>query len=302
MAAIRAQKSTIVRAEISPRLRRFALALTEREAPALGARLAVRMWMTLPAAPAAISRPQLAPPGNRTFLKSGVAVESWGNEDDPPVYLMHGWAGYRGQLGAFVTPLTEGGFRVVALDAPGHGESAPGRYGRRRALMPDFIAGLRSAISHYGAPDGVVAHSLGASAVAVAAVDGLPTKRLVLIAPVANVMSGLDIFTRAAGVGPKVRARMPRRVERITRMPAAHFDIAARAAECEELPPALVIHDVADKRVPFDNGALVAAAWPDSRLETTEGLGHLRILSDQRVIDTAVAFLSRQRQLAGDSL
>ena len=63
MAAIRAQKSTIVRAEISPRLRRFALALTEREAPALGARLAVRMWMTLPAAPAAISRPQLAPPG-----------------------------------------------------------------------------------------------------------------------------------------------------------------------------------------------------------------------------------------------
>lgn len=302
MAVIPTHKSTIVRAGTSDRLRRFALALIEREAPALGARLAVRMWMTLPAAPTATDLPRLSPPGNRTFLESGVAAESWGDEDHPAVYLMHGWAGYRGQLGAFVTPLTEAGFQVVALDAPGHGESAPGMYGRRRALMPDFIAALRSAISHYGAPAGVVAHSLGASAVAVAAVDGLAAKRLVLIAPVANVMSGLDIFTRAAGVGPRVRARMPRRVERITGMPAAHFDIAARAAECEELPPALVIHDVADKRVPFDNGALVAAAWPDSRLETTEGLGHLRILSDQRVIDTAVAFLSRQRQLAGDSL
>jgi pimeloyl-ACP methyl ester carboxylesterase len=215
---------------------------------------------------------------------------------------MHGWAGYRGQLGAFVTPLTEAGFRVVALDAPGHGESGPGRYGRGRALMPDFIAALRAGIAHYGAPAGVVAHSLGASAVAIATLDGVPTNRLVLISPVANVMSGIDIFTQAAGVGPNVRARMPRRIERIAGLPTSHFDIAVRAAEREELAPMLVIHDVSDKRVPFDNAVLVAAAWPDSRLESTEGLGHLRILSDPAVIDTAVSYLSRQRQLADGAL
>ena len=299
-------KSTIVRAY---RLRHLILTLSEREAPRLGARLAVRMWMTLPASTAdagstagpggrgadaagrgAAGRPPLAAPGDRVVLEAGVVTESWG--DGPPVYLMHGWGGYRGQLSAFVAPLTEAGFRVVALDAPGHGESGPGMFGRGRALMPDFINALRAAITRYGAPHGVVAHSLGASAAAIATLDGLRTSRLVLIAPVSNVMSGIDIFSRAAGVGPRVRARMPRRIERITRMSAGHFDIALRAAEDDELPPALVIHDAGDKRVPFDNGALVAAAWPDARLEPTEGLGHLRILRDPAVLGSVAAFLT----------
>jgi hypothetical protein len=125
----------------------------------------------------------------------------------------------------------------------------------------------------------------------------------VLIAPVSNVMSGIDIFSRAAGVGPRVRAQMPRRIERIARMPASHFDIALRAAEDDELPPALVIHDAGDKQVPFDNGALVAAAWPDARLERTEGLGHLRILRDPAVLSSVTGFVtgvSRQATAGAD--
>jgi pimeloyl-ACP methyl ester carboxylesterase len=85
---------------------------------------------------------------------------------------------------------------------------------------------------------------------------------------------------------------MPRRVERVTRMPASRFDIAERAAERDELPPALVIHDASDRYVPFDQGALVAAAWPDARLKSTEGLSHLRILRDEDVIASAVGFLT----------
>jgi len=299
MASISARKSTIVRADRATRARLFALTLAEREAPSLGARLAVRMWMTIPAAIPETARPRLTAPGSRVVLDSGVVAESWGA--GPAVYLMHGWGGYRGQLGAFVAPLTEAGFRVVAVDAPGHGESGPGSYGRRRALMPDFISALQDAIACYGPPHGVVAHSLGASAVATATLDGLDTGRLVLIAPISNVMSGLDIFSRMARIGPVIPTQMPRRIERITRMPASHFDIAARAAECDELPPALVIHDAADKVSPFDNGALVAAAWPGGRLEASKGLGHNRILSDPGVIAKAVTFLARQQSLAGQA-
>jgi alpha-beta hydrolase superfamily lysophospholipase len=230
MSVISARKSTIVRAGLLMRIRHFGLVLAEREAPRAGARLAVRMWMTIP--PGAAVRPQLTSPGSRVVLDSGVVAESWGA--GPAVYLMHGWAGYRGQLGAFVSPLTEAGFRVIAVDAPGHGESGPGRFGRGRALMPDFTSALKDAIAYYGAPHGVVAHSLGASAVAIATLDGLDTSRLVLIAPVSNVTSGLDIFCRMAGVGPAIRAQMLRRVERVTRMAASHFDIATRAAERED--------------------------------------------------------------------
>ncbi len=290
----------------------MALAFAEREAPRLGARLAVRMWMTIPDGTPAATRAKLAESGEHVVLRSagsgvrkagsgarkagsggpkaGVITECWGA--GPTVYLMHGWGGYRGQFGAFVEPLISAGFRVVAVDALGHGESGPGRYGRGRGLLPDFTSALQTAIAHHGPPHGIVAHSLGASAAAIAVLDGLATGRLVLIAPVATVMSGIDIFAGMAGIGPEVRARMPRRIERITRKPIGYFDLVTRSAERDELPPMLIIHDTADKTVPFDNGVLVATAWPGGRLERTEGLGHQRILVSPRVIGAVVAFLA----------
>lgn len=295
MADFSARKSTIVRAN---GFTRAALAFAEREAPRLGARLAVRMWMTIPeGASAAGARPALVEPGERAVLRvanrrgPSVVAESWGA--GPVVYLLHGWGGYRGQLGAFVEPLTSAGFRAVAVDVPGHGESGPGAYGRGRGLLPDFTAALEAAIEHYGPPHGIVAHSLGASAAAVAVLDGLAPGRLVLVAPIANVLSGIDIFARMAGVGPEVRARMPRRIERLVRKPIRYFDIVTRSAERDELPPTLIIHDTADKTVPFDTGVLVAAAWPGARLERTDGLGHRRILVDPRVTGTVTSFMAR---------
>lgn len=286
-----AQKSTIVRTGgMGAALRGVALAAAEREAPRLGARLAVRMWMTIPP-PMGKAVPSREPVrgGPRVALAGGAVASSWGA--GPVVYLLHGWGGHRGQFGAFVAPLVDAGFQVVAVDAFGHGESGPGRYGKGRALMPDFIDPLEAAVRRFGAPHGVIAHSLGASAAAVATLDGFASGRLVLISPISSPMSGLDIFAKWVGIGPRVRAGMPRRIERITRIPMARFDIPSRAAECEELPPALIIHDTGDRTVPFDTGVRVAAAWPGARLERTDGLGHLRILAAPPVVATAVGFL-----------
>ena len=182
---------------------------------------------------------------------------------------------------------------AVAVDAPGHGESGPGRYGPGRGMLPEFSAALRSAVGHYGPGCGVIAHSMGASATAVAALDGLDVQRLVLIAPVTDPVTAIDIWTRMAGVGARIRARMPRRIERRARISLGDFDVVARAAECEDLPSALVIHDAADKEVPFGLGARVAGAWPDARFQGTHGLGHRRILRDPEVIRSAVAFLAQ---------
>jgi pimeloyl-ACP methyl ester carboxylesterase len=290
-----AEKSTIVRAEYGgSSWRRGVLARAERYAPGLGARLAVRMWITLPSAGPGSARATLTGPGERATVRMGgtrIATESWG--DGPVVYLLHGWGGYRGQLGAFVGPLTGAGFRVVAVDAPGHGESGPGRFGPGRGMLPEFSAALRSAVGYYGPGCGVIAHSMGASATAVAALDGLDVQRLVLIAPVTDPVTAIDIWTRMAGVGARIRDRMPRLIERRARISLSDFDVVARAAEREDLPSALVIHDAADKEVPFGLGARVAGAWPDARFQNTHGLGHRRILRDPEVIRSAVSFLAQ---------
>ena len=97
------QKSTIVRLFRAPWPLRAAFATLDRVAPGIGARWAERIWMTLPP-----SRPRRdSHPGGARFTVSvdgrPVAGEVWG--DGPPVYLVHGWAGHRGQFTGFVGPL-----------------------------------------------------------------------------------------------------------------------------------------------------------------------------------------------------
>ncbi|MEO8347276.1 MAG: alpha/beta hydrolase, partial [Acidobacteriota bacterium] len=47
-----------------------------------------------------------------------------------------------------------------------------------------------------------------------------------------------------------------------------------------------------DARVPLRDGVEIVHAWPNARLVRTRGLGHHRILRDEKVISRAVAFLT----------
>jgi pimeloyl-ACP methyl ester carboxylesterase len=55
--------------------------------------------------------------------------------------------------------------------------------------------------------------------------------------------------------------------------------------------PALVIHDVDDAGVPWQQGRQIAEAWPGAQFVKTQGLGHNRILRDPAVIGRVVAFI-----------
>lgn len=146
------QKSTIVRLFVAPPQMRALFRLLEHTAPALGARWAERIWFTLPrrrepAGPGVAELPAGMPfavdvDGHR------VVGESWGT--GPVVYLVHGWAGHRGQLTAFVPPLMANGYRVVAFDAPSHGASAAGAFGPRSSSIPEFTAALTAVATAHG--------------------------------------------------------------------------------------------------------------------------------------------------------
>lgn len=287
------QNRTIVRAGAKLRTLRIAFRTLDRVAPAISARWAAGLWCTLPDT-GGRRRDERPRPGERSTLTlpdgRTVAVESWGF--GPPVYLMHGWGGWRGQLGAFVQPLVDAGRRVVAVDAPSHGESGPGQLGRGRATGVEFTEALAAAAGKHGKPSAVVAHSLGGAATAVAVLDGLPAARLVLIAPSTTLSDGLALFQRTVGFGERTRGRMLTLLERKAGRPLADFDVTGLARRTE-VPPTLVVHDRKDKEVPYDDGAALAAAWPEAELISTDGLGHQRILRDSGVIGLVVDYVTR---------
>ena len=56
-------------------------------------------------------------------------------------------------------------------------------------------------------------------------------------------------------------------------------------------PPLLIVHDRDDQETSWDASRALAKTWPDTRLLTTTGLGHNRILANPGVVAAAVAFL-----------
>jgi len=290
-----AEKSTIVRSSglpSVPRTVRAAFRGLELLAPAVGARWAYLVWFTVPRNGGSIRLP--GEPGHPfvvTVRGRRVVGRHWGT-GARAIYLMHGWGGRWTQLSAFVQPLVAAGFSVVTFDGPSHGDSDPGSWGARRSSIPEQAEALSAVVARHGEPYAVIAHSGGCAAVGYALRDGLPADRLVFVAPLAHPLDYSYQLAATLGFGERTRTRLVRRIEQTFGVPSAYFDIPPVAASVETPPALLLLHDQDDAHTSPAESEAIRRAWPASRLVTTHGLGHYRILRDPDVVARAVSFVA----------
>ncbi len=270
---------------------RAQLQVLQAVAPTAAERKAIDLWCTYPGG--ARRRDQRPGPGEVTRLPAmrtgDVVVETWG--EGPVVYLVHGWGGWRGQLGAFVAPLVAAGHRVVAFDAPGHGDAAPGFMGPGRGTLMELLEAFQVAGREMGPAAGVVAHSLGSTSAAHVVHEGFPAARLVLVSPNGSFVDLVGRFAGALGLRGRTTNALRAALEEATGHRLADFDIAPLGA-AGGMPDTLVVHDRRDRQVSHAEGAAIAAAWPNARLVSTDGLGHQRILAEPSVVAAAVTHIS----------
>ena len=222
-----------------------------------------------------------------------LAAWTWGPEEGPTIALLHGWEGRASQLGSFAPLLIAAGFRVVGIDAVGHGES-PGRSSSLVAIGQALLA----LGSHLGPLAGVVAHSAGTVATVHALSRGLAVERLVCVAPGVDLDGYAREFSRLFGLSGAVSRSMRRRIERRIGVTWEELD-PCRAATSLHIP-LLVFHDRNDREAPFAGGVALARSWPGARLVATEGLGHTRILRDESVVAQVTDFLTEARAAASE--
>lgn len=216
---------------------------------------------------------------------TNIHVYAWGDPHAQPYVLFaHGWSSHGTRIAPWVTPLRQAGYAVVAFDQAGHGKS-----GGTHTTLPDFTCHLMAVARHFGPAAAVIGHSLGGAAAALALARGLIAERAVLIAPAADPLAAVERFSRFVWLAGYLGRRMFARFEQ-----AMRFDVSELQAH-NNAPligrPALIVHDVEDHDVPWSEGERYARFWPDSRLLSTQGLGHNRIADDQGVIVAALRFL-----------
>lgn len=255
--------------------------------PVAAYRVAARLFAT-PHRPPVPPREDRWAEGSRRFevrtALGTVVARSWGDGPET-VLLVHGWAGRGLQLGAFVEPLVANGFRVVAYDAPAHGASA----GRRSSLI-ELAATANTVARELGPLAGVIAHSLGAAAVLRAVTrHELRAPRLALLAPATDFDGAAARFAELTGFTPAVIEGMWRLFERRLGFARSELALAALVAGAEV--PMLIVHDLDDRDVPWEEGRALAKAAANARFVGTRGLGHRQLLRSPQVVERVCSFI-----------
>ena len=217
-----------------------------------------------------------------------LAAWLWGADGAPLVGLLHGWEGHGAQLGAFAAPLVAGGFRVLAFDAPGHGES-PGDE-CSAPLIGRLLLEMEPAL---GAFHSLVAHSMGAAAAAMAATHGAHPRGLVFLAPPLSQLERIDRMIQRLQLSAETAAAFRAAIARRTGLSLEEADMhhVAKIAPC----PLLAFHDPEDAEASYAATAGFVAAWRGARLVPCPGRGHVRILSTPDVVRQGVEFLQGLR-------
>ena len=93
--------------------------------------------------PAAVTYPGAVAPSRTGRIDAagvGIATYEWGEEDAPPLFLAHGGFDFARTFDLLAPRLAAGGWRVVAWDQRGHGDS-------ERAALYSWEADLRDAVA-----------------------------------------------------------------------------------------------------------------------------------------------------------
>jgi pimeloyl-ACP methyl ester carboxylesterase len=282
---VRRQKSTSVRiGNLHVALLRGYFATLARAAPRTAERHAAFLFCLprrlkhhdVPIVPAE-ARPQLVQMGSRR-----IASWTWGV--GPRVLLAHGWEGSARDMVPIASALVQRGHSATVFDMPAHGRSDG-----RTTTLPEMADAVGAVARATGAPDAVVGHSLGAAAVVLALRDGVDATAAALLAPVAEPwlflrrLADLLAFSDARydGLVAQIEERAGTAIHAIDGATAAR-SLTARA---------LILHDPADRQVPFSHGEALANAWAGATLHATQGLGHRRLLYDASAMARIVEHL-----------
>ena len=215
-------------------------------------------------------------------------LQVWKVGNGPSIMFMHGWNGRGVQFHRFFQPVLDAGYSVLFFDAPAHGLS--------EGEMTNYIEiseSLDCIFNHEVGKDvvGVIAHSLGASAIINYMSRHQSDIPLVLIAAALQLMELLFANFQMHGVPRRTYLKLLEEVE-------LEFDVPLDTQNPIDLileikNDILIIHDSEDKTTPISPAKAIAHQLENIEILETEGLGHSRLLNQKSVIVRSLDFLIR---------
>ena len=260
----------------------------EKMAPNLAGKWAWKLFFTPFRFPVPKKEQEIANSANKfTFESEGYTIQGyeWGS-GDKTIFLLHGWSGRATQWMKFIKPLNDRGYKVIAIDGPAHGNST----GKMTDIMR-YQRILQQTVAMYPEVDTMITHSFGGAATMFGIQNGLKLSRLVNIGTPTDGDYIITDFLRRINATEISGVRFKQRVIKNFGNPFDYYSVKETIKSAKDTD-ILMIHDRSDKEVPVKHSIDVHEANPSTQLVITEGLGHMRILKDESVIERAIEFIN----------
>ncbi|MEC4005778.1 alpha/beta hydrolase [Flavobacterium sp. SUN052] len=201
------------------------------------------------------------------------------------ILLVHGWSGRGTQLYKIADELLNIGFATISFDAPAHGKSKG-----NTTIMVEFIECILEIEKKYGYFEFAIGHSLGGMSVLNAIKHKLNIEKAVIIGSGDSIQDITDDFIKNLQLKPNISNELTHYFENKYQLKMNDFSSSVIAKKVKI--PVLIIHDENDEEVNVKSAHAISKVLNQSKLIITKGLGHRKILGNNKVIQNIVQFIT----------
>ena len=203
--------------------------------------------------------------------------------NDNIILLVHGWESNTSRWEKLLPYLQQTGSTIVAIDAPGHGLS-----GGKEFNVIKYAAYIDVAVQKFK-PTVLIGHSIGGAACIYyhTHFENESVKKMVVLGAPSDLKVLISNYVNLLSLNNRMNGFLKTHFSAKFKMEINSFSIAAFAKEIQI--PGLIVHDIYDDIVVFDEGQKIANSWKNATFLQTKGLGHS--LHEENVYEKIVAFL-----------
>lgn len=216
-----------------------------------------------------------------------VMTYDFGDVDDPPILLVHGWEGQAGDFYRLIPSLLDAKYRVITFDGPAHGESTG-----KTTNMIDFAKVIKHILDVYSLDfECAIGHSFGGASLiySVSKLRVNNVKKLITVSSPDKVSTIFNNFFEMMDINENLSKLFILTLENQTGVKVN--DLSLSEMYKKVLNPSMIIHDEGDKVVPFDDAKNISKVLPRLLFYKTKGFGHVRILHEKSVHNKILEFI-----------
>lgn len=200
------------------------------------------------------------------------------------ILLVHGWESNTSRWEKLLPYLQKTGSTIVALDAPGHGLS-----GGKEFNVIKYASYIDVVIKAYK-PNVLIGHSIGGAACIYHQThfQNDTLEKMVILGAPSEFQTIFKNYVQLLSLSKRMKRHLETHFSTKFDMQISSFSSSTFAEKIEI--PGLIIHDIDDKIVSFDEGKKIADSWKSAEFIETKGLGHS--LHSDEIYQKIIRFLN----------